>query len=187
MRIAICGASGTGKSTLMVRIAEKLNLPICPVGSRTVAKEMGFASPYDVDAAGMRTVFQQRLFEMKRDWEASQKYFVTDRTHFDNLSYSLMHGPQSLTTNQFDERIEANDRYTHTFYCPRDRFQKLGSDPDRVDNEAYHVTYDLILRGLLERYALQFDPLVPITVEERLARVLRVVKRAEGPSLVGLL
>ena len=57
MRIAFCGASGTGKSTLAKWIVEnaaelKLDgIELNPVGSRSVAKAMGFSSPYDVDKA----------------------------------------------------------------------------------------------------------------------------------------
>jgi len=58
VKIAFIGASGTGKSTLARFIAERFNLPINPVGSRSVAKEMGFVDPvtgegrpYDVDRA----------------------------------------------------------------------------------------------------------------------------------------
>jgi hypothetical protein len=57
MKIAFAGASGTGKSTLARWTAETYNLPFNPVGSRSVAKSMGFVGedgegrPYDVDQA----------------------------------------------------------------------------------------------------------------------------------------
>lgn len=58
MRVAFAGASGTGKSTLAAFVAAEYGLPINPVSSRSVAKEMGFVDPvtgdgrpYDVDRA----------------------------------------------------------------------------------------------------------------------------------------
>lgn len=57
MKVAFAGASGTGKSTLARWVAETYNLPFNPVGSRSVAKSMGFVGedgegrPYDVDQA----------------------------------------------------------------------------------------------------------------------------------------
>ncbi len=45
MRIAFLGASGTGKTTLTTAIAKIRDLPICPVGSRSVAQAMGFVHP----------------------------------------------------------------------------------------------------------------------------------------------
>ena len=62
MRVAFAGSSGTGKSTLARWLVSPegplAGLPICSVGSRSVAKEMGFVDPetcegrpYDVDRA----------------------------------------------------------------------------------------------------------------------------------------
>src|SRR5450631_4116837 len=92
MRTAFAGSSGTGKSVLTTFIHEKYGYPINPVGSRSVAQAMGFASPYDVDKAGKRAEFQRRLFVEKCNWEDAHESFVTDRTHIDNLIYSSMHG-----------------------------------------------------------------------------------------------
>jgi hypothetical protein len=51
MRIAFCGASGTGKTTLARFLSERFELPLNPTGSRSTAKALGFDSPYDVDKA----------------------------------------------------------------------------------------------------------------------------------------
>lgn len=58
MRIAFCGASACGKSTLAAWVSETYGLPINPVGSRSVAIELGFvdrrsgeARPFNVDVA----------------------------------------------------------------------------------------------------------------------------------------
>lgn len=63
MRIAFAGSSGTGKSTLARWLVSSdgpkttRGLPICPVGARSVARDMGFVGPdgegrpYDVDRA----------------------------------------------------------------------------------------------------------------------------------------
>ena len=54
MRVAFCGASGTGKTTLARFLANRMGWPMTDMGSRTVAKELGFDSPYDVDKASLR-------------------------------------------------------------------------------------------------------------------------------------
>lgn len=51
MRLAFCGASGTGKTTLARMWSRLTGDELNPVGSRSVAAEMGFRSPYDVDRA----------------------------------------------------------------------------------------------------------------------------------------
>ena len=55
MKVAFCGASGTGKTTLARYVSELLSIPVTPVGSRSVALELGFTSPYDVDRASLAT------------------------------------------------------------------------------------------------------------------------------------
>lgn len=54
MRIAFCGASGTGKTTLARVIGQELGLSMNPHGSRSTAKKMGFSNPYDVDRASLK-------------------------------------------------------------------------------------------------------------------------------------
>lgn len=150
MRISFCGSSGTGKSTLANFLHEKYGWPICPVGSRSVAAAMGFASPYDVDAAGKRAEFQRCLFEEKRDWENAHDDFITDRTHLDNLVYSSMHG--AAATVDLNAYLMAMKRYHVVFFCDVRQFQKTGDDPQRVHDKTYHLIYDCLLRGLIRDY-----------------------------------
>lgn len=75
MRIAFCGASGTGKTTLARYLSERFELPLNPIGSRSTAKALGFESPYDVDRADLDS-YQACLFSMddmgeERDYEVA--------------------------------------------------------------------------------------------------------------------
>lgn len=155
IKAAIAGASGTGKTRLMKFISEAYDLPICPIGSRSVAKEMGFDNPYDVDKVpGMRAEFQIQLFTRKRDWELSHENFVTDRTHFDNLAYTAMHDAvTSLPSWAFDAYVDATKAYTRIFALPLGSFQNLGEDPMRIDNPVYHRMFDMLLFGMLNGYS----------------------------------
>lgn len=154
-RIAFAGASGTGKTTRMNAVAEALGLPTCPVGSRSVAEAMGFASPYDVDKAGQRRLFQKRLLEQKSAWEKDHERtgFVTDRTHYDNLAYAIMHCPELLTDDYVLDVVKASAVYTAIILCPMATFWNLGNDPARVKDRAYHEAYDILIQGLLHRYS----------------------------------
>jgi hypothetical protein len=155
-RVAFCGASGTGKSTLMRYVAEKLSLPTNPVGSRSVAKEMGFESPYDVDKAGKRAEFQKRLIVQKMLWEEDHESFVTDRTTFDNLVYTMLHDIRAVTEDYFEESIRGMYRYTHVVYCPVKAFCDPGDDAARIKDLTYHRLYDDALWGLLYRHVYEF-------------------------------
>lgn len=150
LRVGFCGASGTGKTTLMRAVADEFGLEVCPVGARSVTKAMGFENPYDVDAAGRRVEFQKRLIEEKIEWESARDSFVTDRTHFDNLAYATMHQPRlaQWELDRFFDQMRA--RYTHVVYCPLSEFQHLGDDPVRVKEPGYHWLFDRVLRAFLD-------------------------------------
>lgn len=148
MRIALTGSSGTGKTTLAKYIAEKYKLEVNPIGARQVAAMMGFSNPYDVDKAGKRSEFQQRLVREKINWEQSHEEFVTDRTTIDNLSYSILHDIHSIDEELFMLQLESVQRYTHMIYCPARVFCKVDSDPNRVSNLTYQRIFDTLSQAL---------------------------------------
>lgn len=172
MRVAFSGASGTGKSTLAKHVAEKFGVPVCPVGARSVAAEMGYASPYDVDAAGRRAEFQRRVFESKRAWEAEHEAFVTDRTVLDNLAYMICDGdPRSLRSGEVREYFEAHERYDLVVFTPVSAFQDLAGDPSRVQVAGYHEAYEAVLRGMIGEHGGEYAVLSIGDLRERLAYV----------------
>lgn len=147
MRVAFCGASGTGKTTLARLVAEIAGIPLNPVGSRSVAREMGFSSPYDVDAAGKRWDFQQKLQTDKIAWELAHESFVTDRTTLDELAYTTLHGGGVVDAEYLRRATEHVGRYTHIFCCPIGAFFDLAGDSQRCPSEAYHRVYDAMVCG----------------------------------------
>lgn len=177
IRLAFCGASGTGKSTLAMSLSERLHLPICPVGSREVSKEMGFASPYDVDAAGQRIEFQHRLLRLKGAWELDSKAsgFITDRTHLDNVTYTTMHAAEGLVGPFMESMMQLMELYTHIVFCPMSAVHKVGDDPQRIADDEYHERYETILTRLLHEYASP-TPILWLTSGDRDMRVRQVLK-----------
>lgn len=151
LRVAFAGASGTGKSTLARFVAERYGLEMNPVGSRSVAAAMGFASPYDVDAAGQRGAFQRRLQLEKATWEDERASFVTDRTFLDEMAYTMMHDVSAVTAAYYATAERGMARYTHVFVCPIDVFQKVGDDPHRKKDPTYHRLFECALDGLLQK------------------------------------
>jgi hypothetical protein len=85
--IAFIGVSGTGKSTLMRYVAERYGLSINPVGSRAIAKEMGFynqltdeGQPYDVDrACGRCYEHAEDVIRAQGIWEVANSAIGCDR------------------------------------------------------------------------------------------------------------
>ena len=150
MRIAFCGASGTGKTTLVDPLMKTLGLEKNPIGSRSVAADMGFANPYDVDAAGRRVEFQTRLVTEKRAWEDAHDSFITDRTTVDNLAYSALHMVEAIDSDYLKFCLDGLARYTHIFFCPSRVFCNPAGDPARVQDLTYHRLYDIMLEGLID-------------------------------------
>jgi hypothetical protein len=152
LRIAFCGASGTGKTTLATWLVETLGIPFNPVGSRSVSKAMGFDSPYDVDKAGRRAEFQRRLVTEKRTWENEHTSFVTDRTTLDNLAYTVFHDIATIDAALLDQVVGGMYRYTHVIYCPVGVFCNPAGDPNRVHDMTYHKLYDTMIEALVQRH-----------------------------------
>lgn len=152
IRLAFCGASGTGKSTLAQHVAESFNVPLNPIGSRSVSKAMGYASPYDVDAAGQRAEFQRRLLANKVLWERTHDAFVTDRTPFDNLAYTIIHDVRAVDECMLQSVLIGAERYTHIVFCPVDQFCSLDGDGARVLDLTYQRLYEVVLGGLFTHF-----------------------------------
>lgn len=148
MRIAFAGASGTGKTTLARYVSERYGLPINPVGSRSVSAAMGFASPYDVDAAGKRGEFQRRLQEEKIAWEMAHDSFVTDRTTLDELVYTMFHDVDTAAGEYHERAVAHMARYDLVFFCPARAFCKVDGDKARRDSMPYQVLFSDVLDGL---------------------------------------
>ena len=186
MRIAFCGASGTGKTTLATWLAEELGISFNPVGSRSTAASMGFSNPYDVDKSSLqayqeslahdakegrepslvdaarnafeqfipgdetvRGLFQQKLQLAKIEWETEHDSFVSDRTTVDDFVYCALHNVGAID-EAFIERAAAHlARYDLIFFTPVDAFIKIGGDPNRVADKAYHYVFETIADGAL--------------------------------------
>lgn len=152
-RIAFCGASGTGKTVLASWIEKTYGLPTNPVGCRSVIKEMGFSTAYESDAAGKRAEFQMRLVQQKTEWEAAHDTFVTDRTTFDNLAYSMLHDAMQVSTEMFDLSCQGMSRYQYVVYCPVSVYINTDDDdPTRLRDMTYHRLFDATLWGLLQKF-----------------------------------
>lgn len=187
-RIAFMGASGTGKSMLAKWICDRYGIPFNNVGSRAVAEQLGFESPYDVDIAGKRPEFQHTLQTAKIMFEKEHGCFVTDRTTFDELAYSYMHDfhnnqlGKTVTESYLNAAVEHMHRYDIVFFCPIYAFQNLDGDPKRKSHKRYHEMHEVLIRGLLMRYFGK-DPSINIctlTLGEILYRFDSIMLRLEG-------
>lgn len=154
MKIAFMGASGTGKSTLARYVSQRYQIPINPIGSRSVAASMGFENPYDVDRAGRREEFQLRLMREKLEWESHNRSFVTDRTALDQYIYAELENARTpeRELEWMLHDIQANlidAAYDLVFWTPVEYHQSLDGDPSRKVDADYHQHFEKLIKQSL--------------------------------------
>ncbi len=150
--IAFAGASGTGKSFFAKRVAAALNLPLQPSFARAVAADMGFASPYDVDAAGKRDAYQMQVLARMITWQSDHRAsgYVADRSVFDVLTYTQIHCSQRAVVECRDALLLTKKRYHALVLCPMASWFDTGTDPARRHDRIYHLEFEQMLRQFTE-------------------------------------
>lgn len=92
MKIAIIGASGTGKTTLARALSEEFSLPLIREQARLVMAEFGMELKEIRKDPNLLLRFQDRVLEMQIKSELEHPDgFVSDRSVFDNLTLFLRH------------------------------------------------------------------------------------------------
>jgi nicotinamide riboside kinase len=102
MKIALVGASSTGKSTLASLLSRKYSMPLIREQARVVLAEMGMTlSEIRVDPE-LIIRFQNTVLEYQiaSELECADSGFISDRSVFDNLTLYLRHCP--LTPERID-------------------------------------------------------------------------------------
>ena len=154
MRIAVTGSAGTGKTTLVEALAERLDVPVVPEGMREYLERTGVdlhdLAPFELREL-VETLWGQRL-----EQEAVGP-FVADRCSVDFAAFWLLyrfHHQPGVDTDAwmaaFRERARIYDRIV---LLPHGAFD-LERDGIRSPNQWIQLHFQIVLEGLLGRWGL---------------------------------
>lgn len=158
IRVAFCGAGGTGKTTTANFISEQLGLPQLKSASRKIYEEKNLSeeqlreeySNYD------KLDLQKNIFAAKV--EADRQYsYVADRTLLDHYAYCLAYCGGFMDDEQFtlfDETVQSAmlSSYSHIFYFPYGFWIAENSDGVRQDRCAWQSQIDALIVGHIHRW-----------------------------------
>lgn len=119
-RIAISGSHGVGKSRLAKQLSELLLLPRIDEAARSVA-DGWFADSEAIRSAppGQKLLFQLCVFHKQIHEEDRLQEFVSDRSVFDTVAYSIYYRiPGKITDSLTEEAIKHSKGYDLIIYCP---------------------------------------------------------------------
>lgn len=160
MRIGFTGTGGTGKTTVLRLISDRLEqahgIGALPSVTRSVFERFGLTeSDQESMDPFQRLELQLAIMDARRKAESEAGGFVSDRTLADSVAYMLVRCYQSMDAEMLesvlDELSQNLASYDLIVYFPIE----FVPEPDgvRQDGEAYRYLHDSVLKRLLADYA----------------------------------
>lgn len=189
MRIALTGASSTGKTTLAVEFVRRRLLTedkfcFCPTDARSLLRTLGFRS-MDLMTAPELADFQRRYFARKIAVEStcSQSY-ITDRAFVDVASYwyirDFSNSGSMISENENKQFMEKcrnkSSSYDLHFYLPWGVIP-FEADGYRSEDIAFHESIDRYIVDILVQWKIPFIMLDTPVLEERLSIIEKCIGR----------
>lgn len=105
--IGLCGANGTGKTTLAEAAAKALELPFVRSTTSGVFKRMGLDPSKKLDFWTRMKVQHEILEELERQWsKVPDGRFVSDRTPIDLVGYTLAEIDQTPLDDEQEKALQ---------------------------------------------------------------------------------
>ena len=116
--LGLCGAHRTGKTTLAIALADRLNIPFIRTTTSQVFAKLGLdpAEPMDFKT---RLFVQHHVLEAAEQvWQNSSSSFVSDRTPIDMIAYTLgdIQGKTEVDFDLLNQYIDRCFASTNQFF-----------------------------------------------------------------------
>lgn len=195
MRIAFCGAQGTGKSTLVPLLSEQLGLPVLNKTTQEIMDEFGFKSQNDIlkDPAGAGVEFQRAMIKSRHDFFLEKNKsgiidYITDRTPLDSWAYYLVHNSYYASDDISDELnkiVKDSSKYFDYVFTLRPGLFEIQNNGVRNTKVYYQKTIHTIIQGnaIDLGYRLIEVPSSVLSIEDRVDWIVDHVKTMEEIKL----
>jgi nicotinamide riboside kinase len=161
LRIGMCGAGSTGKTTIAESVAVQFCIPFLPSVARSVmVDEWGLDSEMAFLRlpANEQDQCQDMLFTRRLQAELTAEQFVGDRTVLDHAAYRLLHCAARMADDDVDDMLEktvtAMRRLSLVFFFPSGNLAKR-NDAFRNGSAGMRSAIDALIRGMLDRHAIK--------------------------------
>lgn len=182
MKIAITGASSTGKTTLARELCTGLPRYMqLNVDARRLLTSHGERNVAEMSSAKYRE-FQLEYITQKINIETSGQDFITERSFVDCCAYWDFHCAKDSTPTE-NLRVhevceEWSRKYDFHIYLP------FGQSPFELDgyrnpSRAYHTDIGKAILSLLQQWGLRYLDCSNVTLEERYSVCRREIERCE--------
>lgn len=158
-KIMICGASGTGKTTLAKHMSELYELPYITTSASQLWEQYGFTSHQDAlnkcladPSLGVR--YQLEILTNRKVILRDLPSYITDRSYIDNITYILLQMGHGITQGNLeifltDSRIAMQDVDGLIFLRWNTQID-LEDNGKRIMNRMYHEMVDNTMSWILD-------------------------------------
>ncbi len=173
-RIVIIGSAGTGKTTLLNNIKEKIGLKAIPELAREICKQLGYKNIYEI-----KDHDKFRLLVLKEQIKFEEKYgqFLSDRSTIDCWIHWVRWSWGSKKTFESEKYYKLAYtqalKYSQVIYIPR--LFKSKNDGFRWNDEDYQNQVDRLFRETLLEWEMMGRTLIVQSkdLKERIKEVMK--------------
>jgi deoxyadenosine/deoxycytidine kinase len=174
-KIGICGAHGTGKTTLAKLLTERINLPFLTDTTRQMWRDFG-VEDFEKLPPTVRTYFQKEVIlrQTNREDIEGENGFITDRTVMDNWCYTKLSANfDPIDLRVYEALVKARLKtYSHFIYIPVSLEFRVEQEKLRANLETQNTFASIIEESLEWVEPNKLLVLKSVDLEERVKEVV---------------